>query len=165
MTLNRSWWRAVLTLALVALGGGCTHWVVIRSVPPGAKAKIDGEPMGETPFFFEETTGWSKVYRLELEKEGYEPFIQTLHQDDLKLRYACPAVCLAPLTLGLSCTGCLFSYGLEDEYVFVLAPLDGLPPTPPGGTQGPEEAPSPPGDVPPRAPEVKKEEETEVVPF
>lgn len=144
---------------------GCTHWVVIRSTPPGAKARMDGKVVGETPFFFEETTGWSKTYRLELEKEGYEPLAVKLEQDDLQLRYACPAVCLCPPTLGLSLTGCLFSYGLADEYNFVMVPLDDSPHRPaqdssPDG--GPPASGPPPADVPRQD---GKEPDKTVIPF
>jgi hypothetical protein len=124
--------------------------------------------MGTTPFFFEETTGWSRVYRLELEKEGYEPLKVTLEQDNLQWRHACPAVCLCPPTLGLSLTGCLFSYGLGDEYNFVLTPMDAPygpePPAPPadGGTEaGPG---SQPADAPKKSDEVVPPEER-AVPF
>jgi hypothetical protein len=132
-------------LALAALAAsGCTHWVVIRSTPAGALAKVDGVDMGQTPFFFEETTGWSKVYRLELHKDGYEPFATPLEQNSLQFKHACPAVCLGPLTGGLSLAGCMFSYGLADEYNFVMTPLD-------DGQRFPVPDPVP-GDLPPPEP-------------
>jgi hypothetical protein len=154
--------KVLLVCAVLALQG-CTHWVVIRSSPPGARAKIDGAYVGVTPLFFEETTGWNKVYRLELEKEGYEPQVEKLEQDDLQWKSACPAACLCPPTLGLSLTGCLFSYGLADEYNFVMVPLDDsvkpLPEAPPGKPEEGGPAPgSPPADVP-------KKDDAPVVPF
>lgn len=160
-------------LALVLLTQACTHWVVIRTSPPGARAKINGEYVGDTPLFYEETTGWSKTYRLELEKEGFEPRLEKLEQDDLMWKYACPAVCFCPFTLGLSLTGCLFSYGLADEYNFVMVPLDDSPRPPGGGLapgdgekkDGTEKKPGE-GDSPPPADVPKKDEKDPgVVPF
>lgn len=153
-----------VVVALFVGSSGCTHWVVIRSIPSGATARIDGEPMGQTPFFFEETTGWSKVYLLELEKEGFEPFKQTLEQDDLKLRYACPAVCLCPMTGGLSLGGCLFSYGLADDHTFVLIPQDAPGRMPDQPSTSPQPPDSPPADVP-RSPPTAPTPSDEVVPF
>ncbi|MBI5496513.1 MAG: PEGA domain-containing protein [Deltaproteobacteria bacterium] len=144
---------------------GCTHWVVIRSTPPGARAKVNGDMVGTTPFFFEETTGWSKVYRLELELDGYEPRVEKLEQDDLQWKYACPAACLCVPTLGISLTGCLFSYGLADEYNFVMVPLDDSvrPPAPapaPDSKGAAPDAGPPPADVP-----KKEDDRPVVVPF
>ncbi len=171
-----AWTQRLFVLVVVLLTQACTHWVVVRTSPPGARAKINGEYVGDTPLFYEETTGWSKTYRLELEKEGYEPRLEKLEQDDLMWKYACPAVCFCPFTLGLSLTGCLFSYGLADEYNFVLVPQDdsarpsglGL-----GGSDGdkdgssgklPKEGPeSQPGDVPKK--DEKDGKDNGVVPF
>lgn len=157
----------VAVAALLAVAQGCTHWVVIRSSPAGARARIDGVEMGKTPFFLEETTGWSKTYRLELEKEGFEPVAVTLEQNSLQWRYACPAACLCPPTLGLSLTGCLFSYGLADEYEFALVPLDDSRRARPSRKRDKDDdgtgpSPSPPGDNPGRK---EQEEPPAVIPF
>jgi len=152
--------KLMILMCVALLETACTHWVVVRTTPPGARARVDGVDMGTTPFFLEETTGWNKVYRLELEKEGYEPTKIAINQDDLQLRYACPAVCLVPFTFGLSLIGCAWSYGLADEYHFVLVPLDdsrrndGAP-----GSPSSPDVNNPPGDVP------RREEEKPAVPF
>lgn len=58
---------ALLTLA------GCTHHVLVRSEPPGAKLWVDNTEIGATPVRFDEERGRTEPYRLRLEKPGYRP--------------------------------------------------------------------------------------------
>jgi hypothetical protein len=72
--------RALGVVALVAsclaFCGGCTGHVVrtitIESEPPGAIVWLNDNEVGRTPVTAEFT--WYGVYRVRLEKEGYETF-------------------------------------------------------------------------------------------
>ena len=73
-----------LLLLLVVLASGsvlasCSESVMIRSEPPGAKAYVDNAPVGTTPFVFSVKRGdLQHSYSLRLEKDGYEPYADTL---------------------------------------------------------------------------------------
>lgn len=165
--------RLLLLLAVAGVLEGCTHSVIIRSTPPGARVRIDGSDVGETPFFFEETTGWSKTYKLELEKDGFESRAEKLEQNVIQWRYACPAVCLCAPTLGLSLTGLLYSFSLGNEYNYVLVPLDDsarpekkdpIKPDDPASGQKDAQKANPPADAP-RKKNPEEDDTPAVVPF
>lgn len=65
--------RHAACLAAVLWLTGCTHHVLVRSEPPGAKLWVDNAEVGTTPVQFDEERGRTEPYRLRLEKPGFQP--------------------------------------------------------------------------------------------
>jgi PEGA domain len=72
-----------LLLVVLALGSGlagCSESVMIRSEPAGAKGYVNNDLVGRTPFVFSvKRRDLQRSYSLRLEKDGYEPYTETLH--------------------------------------------------------------------------------------
>jgi len=69
----------LLVLASATMLASCSESVMIRSEPPGAKAYVNDGLVGTTPFVFSVQRGdLQHSYSLRLEKDGYEPYTDTL---------------------------------------------------------------------------------------
>lgn len=113
-----------LVIAKLAMATGCSHQVVIDSIPPGANVRIDGVERGETPLAYNETSGWGRTYRLEISKPGFETRETTLTQSRWNLPVVA-AVGAVPFVFGWGCglmalPGLLFAKQSPDELVVEL---------------------------------------------
>ena len=141
MTAARRWLSLGLCLTITS---ACSHVVMIKTTPPGAIVRIDGEVKGVTPLMFEEATGFGRRYELELELDGYQGEKLSLQQEEWWHTCFWPSLCLMPFTLGVSGVGILFSRSLRDDYHYMLRRLPepqtvekaaGAIPVPVGGAQ------------------------------
>lgn len=67
-------------ICLLFLAVSCAHNTVsITSEPKGAKVRVDGNPIGETPCAFKDKTGSGRSYLFTLQKEGYKT-LRSRHQ-------------------------------------------------------------------------------------
>jgi len=60
---------------------GCSTFVRIDSIPSGAKAYINGEPVGKTPAQMDLSNFIINDYALELKLEGYENYYRPLSKE------------------------------------------------------------------------------------
>ncbi len=51
---------------------GCASTTLIKSNPPGARLQVDGQPVGETPYFYTDKAIAGTVRTVTLKKEGYK---------------------------------------------------------------------------------------------
>jgi len=51
---------------------GCASTTLIKSNPPGAKLQVDGQSVGETPYFYTDKAAAGTVKTVTLKKEGYK---------------------------------------------------------------------------------------------
>ncbi len=75
-----------LSLAIIIFFASCSSTTIIRSIPPGARLYIDGEPAGTTPYEYSDTKIVGSKTHIEMVKEGYEPYnttIQRLEEADV----------------------------------------------------------------------------------
>jgi hypothetical protein len=62
-----------VVLAAVVLFSSCASSTMISSNPSGAKVYINGEPVGNTPYLYNDTKILGSVINVDLIKDGYEP--------------------------------------------------------------------------------------------
>ena len=90
-----------LLVGLMALGPtwGCASSTTITSEPSGAELRIDGAPVGRTPYTYvdNQTWLWSK-HQVTLDKRGYEPTMAMI-QAEINPLY---------LVLGIVFSACVF---------------------------------------------------------
>lgn len=65
--------RHAACLAALLWPAGCTHHIMVRSEPTGARLWVDSVEVGATPVEFAENRGRAEPYKLRLEKPGYLP--------------------------------------------------------------------------------------------
>lgn len=75
--------KVVAALVLVSFSSACatSKHIVINTEPQGARIRIDGQPIGESPTRFEDRFGSSnRTYMLEASKDGYKKSTQIISQ-------------------------------------------------------------------------------------
>ena len=112
-----SWITRGIALALAAsiIVTGCAQTAQITTEPEGAKIKVNGMYLGDSPASYHYRSGLPETYMLEIEKEGYEkvtniPLKRTLRADE------------SLVLLLLAIIPYFFSARLEDQYVIQLEP-------------------------------------------
>lgn len=73
---------ALLLLPLIILLASCTSSTRITSEPPGATVYMNGQAIGETPLFYEDSKISFSKTDLVLKKEGYMDYQTTLVKDE-----------------------------------------------------------------------------------
>ena len=70
--------RTIKLISIVLAGSilltSCASTTLIQSKPRGAKAYIDGEPVGTSPYTYRDTKIIGSTTMVKLEKDGYETF-------------------------------------------------------------------------------------------
>jgi hypothetical protein len=154
---------AALSSALLAAAMGCAHTVTIDSDPAGAEVLVDGVRIGETPLTWVESTGWERVYELEVRKPGHRTVRRRVRQTEWSYAIVgagacCSALLGTPLTIvgGLPLVSIFWARQLPDELRVTLRPLEGPAAAEPDGAAGdggaeaaPAPAPPAPGAPPP----------------
>jgi hypothetical protein len=115
---------ALSAFLVLSASSACTHTVIIDSDPTGAEIKVNGEKVGVAPTTYNETTGWEKVYDIEVSKPGYKTTRKQIKQTEwnvpLTIASAGPAA-LTGFTIGLPClVGLLWARQLPDRVVVVV---------------------------------------------
>lgn len=72
----------ICSLAIVILLASCTSTTMIQSVPSGAKVKINGEYVGETPVEYSDSKISFSRSDMSLELAGYQTFETSLYKDE-----------------------------------------------------------------------------------
>ncbi|MDP4275993.1 MAG: PEGA domain-containing protein [Bacteroidota bacterium] len=74
----------IVSLLLVAtiLFAGCSSTTLIQSTPSKAKLYLDGEYVGETPYYHRDTKIVGSSMMVKLEKEGFKPIVTTITKDE-----------------------------------------------------------------------------------
>jgi len=106
-------------LAVVIFIASCTSTTRITSEPPGATVLIDGVVAGETPLVYEDSKISFEKTNIILQKEGYVDINSIIAKDDeVNVGAVVGGACLFwPLWL--------WTFEYEDQYHYVLAPIDG----------------------------------------
>lgn len=130
--------RALALLALpVLLTAACSHVVVIDTDPSGAEVKVNGERLsGMTPVQYTETTGWEKVYDIEVSKPGYKTTRKQVKQTEWNIPVAgsvgvCSLLLGSPLSVvgAIPLVGLLWARQLPDRVVVTFDKPAGAPGT------------------------------------
>jgi len=64
---------------------GCASTTLIKSNPPGAKLQIDGQSVGETPYFYTDKAAAGTVKTVTLKKEGYKDSNGFIRREELSV--------------------------------------------------------------------------------
>ena len=64
---------------------GCASTTLIKSNPPGAKLRVDGQVVGETPHFYTDKAVAGTVKTVTLKKEGYKDFNGYIEREKLSV--------------------------------------------------------------------------------
>jgi hypothetical protein len=64
---------------------GCASTTLIKSNPPGAKLQVDGQVMGETPYFYTDKAAAGTVKTVTLRKEDYKDFNGYIKREKLSV--------------------------------------------------------------------------------
>ena len=73
-----------LSMVLIFLLG-CASTTLIKSNPPGAKLRLDGKVVGETPHFYTDKAVAGTMKTVTLKKEGYKDFSSTIKREELSV--------------------------------------------------------------------------------
>ena len=64
--------KLIALLTVLSFLLGCASTTLIKSNPPGAKLQVDGQSVGETPYFYTDKAASGTVKTVALKKEGYK---------------------------------------------------------------------------------------------
>jgi len=64
---------------------GCASTTLIKSNPPGAKLQVDGQSVGETPYFYTDKAAAGTVKTVTLKKEGYKDSNSLIRREKLSV--------------------------------------------------------------------------------
>lgn len=107
-------------LILSILISSCTSGTRINSQPEGALVKINGQTVGTTPYYYEDSKiSFSRTY-VTLEKEGYEDFYVVLRKDE--------EVDVGAVVGGIIFGGWPFiwTFGYMPDHYYVLTPQESI---------------------------------------
>ena len=77
--------RSLLALTLIcAILVGCATTTTIKTIPPGARAYVDDQLLGETPVEFSDSSAFWTRRRLVLSKDGHRDKEVRLRKDRLR---------------------------------------------------------------------------------
>jgi len=71
-----------LFLAIAVLFASCSSTTLIQSSPNKAKLYLDGQFVGETPYYHTDSKIVGSSMVLKMEKEGFKPFVTTITKDE-----------------------------------------------------------------------------------
>lgn len=128
---------AVTTSA--ALAAGCASTTLIKSVPPGAKVYVDGEPAGTTPYPMRDQKIVGSSTQVKLVLDGYEPFQAVIQRNEVFNPGACIGGVLVLFPF-------LWIMDYKPEHTYELTPLRGA--VPPGQAPYPAQPAYPPQAAP-----------------
>jgi hypothetical protein len=78
--------KKLITLSMVFLFLlGCASTTLIKSNPSGAKLQVDGQRVGETPYFYTDKAAAGTVKTVTLKKEGYKDFNGSIKREKLSV--------------------------------------------------------------------------------
>ena len=101
-------------LVAASLVSACATSTTIRSVPPGARAYVDEQLLGETPLRFSDSSVFWRKRQLVLKKPGYQEKAVLLRKDDLRVGPLIGTILVAVPVFWL--------FGYPDELTFELQP-------------------------------------------
>ena len=107
-----------VVLAASIIVSGCSQTSQITTEPEGARIKVNGIYLGETPASYRYRSGLPETYILEIEKEGYKKLSNATIDRTLRADESLVLLLLAIVPY-------FFSARLEDQYVFPLEPEEG----------------------------------------
>jgi hypothetical protein len=120
---------------------GCASTTTLQTQPPGAQVKIDGVPVGTTPYSLTDTKIVGSNTQLRFELAGYQPYEVTLQRNE--------EVDVLPLIGGFFVlVPWLWVFKYKPTHTYVLQPAGAgapAPAAPPPGYPPPEPAPGPAG--------------------
>ena len=64
---------------------GCASTTLIKSNPPGAKLQVDGQSVGETPYFYTDKAVAGTTKGMILKKEGYKEVNSAIKREKLSV--------------------------------------------------------------------------------
>ena len=64
---------------------GCASTTLIKSNPPGAKLQVDGQSVGETPYFYTDKAVAGTTKGIILKKEGYKEVNSAIKREKLSV--------------------------------------------------------------------------------
>lgn len=64
---------------------GCASTTLIKSDPPGAKLQVDGQVVGETPYFYTDKAAAGTVKTVTLKKEDYKDLNGLIRREKLSV--------------------------------------------------------------------------------
>lgn len=79
--LRQSAFLLLIVFVVAALGSGCVHQTVIRTVPEGATVSVDGEVVGTSPVIIERPLGLVGEIEVEASLDSFEPNSQVITRD------------------------------------------------------------------------------------
>ena len=71
-----------IIVASSILFASCASTTLIQSYPTGAKIYVEGQPVGVTPYWYTDTKIMGSLTKIDIVKEGYEPFYTTLSRTE-----------------------------------------------------------------------------------
>lgn len=133
--------RTFPLLAAITVGAfaGCASTTVLQTQPPGAQVKLDGVPVGTTPYTLTDTKIVGSNTQLRFDLPGYQPYEVTLQRNE--------EIDVLPLIGGFFVlVPWLWVFKYKPTHTYALQPI-GAPAAPgyPPASPPPPEAPGPAG--------------------
>lgn len=106
--------KLISVITVVMFVSGCASSTLIKSVPDGAKATIDGKLIGTTPVNYSDTAVSGTTKTVFLSKEGYKDKTAIIRKEEAKV---------GPIIGGLFFLfPFIWTLGYPDSYTFELEP-------------------------------------------